>query len=117
NGLKMLGNRLGVEAIGFKYYGGYEVFFESDSESYNECLKNIEKVNRLLFQLFGENVFSFQPDNFGFAKKKELVIYNRFEGQIDTGNMMQNLLKQVYQNDILILNQQKVIGFEDVGNS
>lgn len=117
NGLKMLRNRLGDEAIGFKNYGGYELFFESDSETYHECLQNIEAVNRLLFPLFGENVFSFQADTFGFAKKKDLVIYNRFEGQIDTGNMMQNLLKQVYQNDILILNHQKVIGFEELSNS
>src|SRR5690606_11824815 len=61
NGLNMLRSRLGDEAIGFKNYGGYGLFFESDSETYNECLKNIEKVTRLLFPLFGENVYSFQP--------------------------------------------------------
>lgn len=116
NGLKMLRNSLGDTSIGFKNYGGYELFFENDSETYQECLDNIDSINRLLFPLFKDNVFSFQKDNFGFAKKKEQLIFNRFEGQIDTGNMMQSLLKKVYQNDILILNQQKVMGFEDSGN-
>lgn len=116
NGLKMLRKNLGDSSIGFKNYGGYELFFENDSETYQECLENIDSINQLLFPLFKDNVFSFQKDNFGFAKKKEQIIFNRFEGQIDTGNMMQSLLKKAHQSDILILNQQKVISFEDSGN-
>src|SRR5690554_7712455 len=33
NGLKMLRNSLGDTSIGFKNYGGYELFFENDSET------------------------------------------------------------------------------------
>jgi glycine/D-amino acid oxidase-like deaminating enzyme len=42
-------------------------------------------------------------------------IFNPFEAQIDTGNMMQKLLKQAVSNDILILNQQTVTSFVDKG--
>jgi hypothetical protein len=41
-----------------------------------------------------------------FNGTKEYLIYNPFEGQIDTGNMMQALLKNAYSENILILNQQ-----------
>jgi hypothetical protein len=41
--------------------------------------------------------------------------FNPFEAQIDTGNMMQKLLKQAVSNDILILNQQTVTSFVDKG--
>src|SRR5690606_39447222 len=44
------------------------------------------------------------------------LIFNSLEGQIDTGNMMQALLKEAYKNDILILNHQEVLHFEDSGN-
>jgi hypothetical protein len=41
----------------------------------------------------------------------EHLVFNPFEAQIDTGNMMQKLLKQAVSNDILILNQQTVTSF------
>jgi hypothetical protein len=57
--------------------------------------------------------FAKQIDRFGFKGTK---IYNPFEGQIDTGNMMQALLKCLRAN-ILILNQQTVTSiFEKIGS-
>jgi len=61
--------------------------------------------------LFKTDVFSKEIDRFGFEGIHENLIFNPFEGQIDTGNMMQALVKATIQNDILILNQQKVLGF------
>src|SRR5690606_21973242 len=52
------------------------------------------------------------PDLHSFPTRRS----SDLEGQIDTGNMMQNLLKEVYKNDILILNKQKVLSFQDLGN-
>ena len=57
-----------------------------------------------------------QVDRFGFQGTKEYLIYNPFEGQIDTGNMMQALLKKAYSENILILNQQTVTSYSDKGN-
>jgi hypothetical protein len=36
-----------------------------------------------------QTFFAKQVDRFGFNGTKEYLIYNPFEGQIDTGNMMQ----------------------------
>jgi glycine/D-amino acid oxidase-like deaminating enzyme len=44
------------------------------------------------------------------------LISNPFEAQIDTGNMMQALLKQAVSANVLILNQQTVTSYMDKGN-
>src|SRR5690606_31593589 len=80
------------------------------------CLDNLPKVNQMLSDYFSSEVFSIKLNVFGFGKCKEKMIFNPFEGQIDTGNMMQNLLKEVYQNNILILNKQELLSFQDFGN-
>ncbi len=116
-GLQLLRNRLRDKTIDFQQNGGYELFFENDTEMYEKCLDNLPKVNKMLFDYFGSDVFHLKTNLFGFGKCKEKLIFNPFEGQIDTGNMMQNLLKKVYENDILILNKQELLSFQDLGNS
>jgi hypothetical protein len=59
-------------------------------------------------------VFVKEIDRFGFNGLGTFS-FNPFEAQIDTGNMMQKLLKQAVSNDILILNQQTVTSFVDKG--
>jgi len=115
-GLQLLRKRLGDKAIDFQQNGGYELFFDNDTEIYEKSLDNLPKINQMLSDYFGSEVFSIKSNVFRFGKCKEKMIFNPFEGQIDTGNMMQNLLKEVYKNDILILNKQKVLSFQDLGN-
>ncbi len=111
-GLHLLRKNLGDQAIGFKNFGGYELFQESDNETYSECISRLKEVNSLLFPLFESAVFEVKPDSFSFANIKEKVIFNPFEAQIDTGMMMQALLKKAVQNDILILNNQTVLDYQ-----
>src|SRR5690606_16070168 len=59
---------------------------------------------------FKASVFTKEVDRFAFGRTNGYLIFNPFEAQIDTGNMMQALLKLAAANDILILNKQKVIG-------
>lgn len=115
-GLQLLRKRLGDKTIDFQQNGGYELFFEKDSEMYQKCLDSLPKINLLLSNYFNSEVFRINPNNFGFKNCKENLIFNPYEGQIDTGNMMQNLLKEVYKSDILILNKQELVSFEDLGN-
>ena len=70
-------------------------------------------VNDILKPVFKSNVFVKEVDRFNFKGIFEHLIFNPFEGQIDTGNMMQALLKEAISNDILILNQQNVTTFTD----
>src|SRR5690554_49565 len=115
-GLQLLRKRLGDKAIDFQQNGGYELFFEKDSDIYEKCLDNLPKINRMLSDYFKSEVFSIKPNHFGFRNCKEKLIFNPFEGQIDTGNMMQNLLKEVHNNNILILNKQELLSFQDLEN-
>lgn len=112
-GLRMLRQRLGDAAIDFKPYGGYELFLENDVAGYEECLRRMPFVNEVLRPLFKADVFAREVDRFGFKGIHEYLIFNPFEGQIDTGAMMQALLRTVHAHNILLLNSQTVTGFHE----
>ena len=114
-GLKLLRKRVGDEKLDFKLFGGYELFLKENESDYLECINKLPFINEILQPLFKAAVYSKEIDRFGFNGIFESVIFNPFEGQIDTGNMMQELLKQAAANDILILNQQKVTSYNDNG--
>ena len=116
SGLQLLRKRLGDATIDFKPYGGYELFLKEDETTYAECLQKLPFVNDILKPLFKTDVFTKEVDRFDFKGIHEYLIFNPFEGQIDTGNMMQALLKEAHANNILILNQQNVTDFQDTGN-
>ena len=115
NGLHLLRKNLGDDIIDLKPHGGYELFLEHDDLTYKECLQKMPFVNDLLRPLFKTDVFEKQIDRFNFGKIKNYCIFNPFEAQIDTGSMMQALLKKVHTNNIQILNNQTVRDFTDLG--
>ncbi|NRS90298.1 glycine/D-amino acid oxidase-like deaminating enzyme [Flavobacterium sp. 7E] len=115
-GLQLLRKRLGDAVIDFKPYGGYELFLNKDESSYTECMSKLPFINEILKPLFKTAVFAKEVDRFDFKGIHEYLIFNPFEAQIDTGNMMQALLKNAYAENILILNQQTVTSFLDKGN-
>lgn len=114
-GLKLLRDGLGDDQICFKPYGGYELFGPND-DTFATCLEMMPRVNEMLRPLFGRDVYSVVDDPFGFGSSEKQLIYNAFEAQIDSGKMMQALLKKAVSRDILILNRQHVTGFSDAGN-
>ena len=115
-GLQLLRKRLGDAAIDFKPHGGYELFLKEDESGFNECISRLPFINEILKPLFKADVFSKEVDRFGFENIQEYLIFNPFEAQIDTGNMMQELLRQAVSANILILNQQTVTAYADLGN-
>lgn len=115
-GLQLLRKSLGDSAIDFKPYGGYELFLKEDESGFNECISKLPFINEILKPLFKADVFSKEVDRFGFENIEEYLIFNPFEAQIDTGNMMQELLKKAISENILILNQQTVTSYADLGN-
>lgn len=116
-GLQLLRKRLGDATLDFKPFGGYELFLQDDDATYSECLQKMPFLNEILKPLFKADVFSKQVDRFAFANIKEYSIFNPFEAQIDTGNMMQALLKEAISKDILILNQAEVSSYTDKNDS
>jgi len=117
NGLQLLRKNLGDATIDFRPYGGYELFLKEDENSFSECSNKLPFINEILRPLFKADVFAKEVDRFGFGGINEYLIFNPFEAQIDTGNMMQALLKQAIAKDILILNQQTVTSYLDNENS
>lgn len=110
-GLQLLRKRLGDAAIDFKPFGGYELFLKEDESTYHECLARLPLINEILKPLFKTDVFAKEVDRFEFKGIHEYLVFNPFEAQIDTGNMMQALLKQAVSENILILNQQTVTSY------
>lgn len=112
-GLQLLRKRLGDQTIDFKPYGGYELFLKDDDSTYQECLQKMPFINDILKPLFKNEVFSKEVDRFGFSGIHDYLVFNPFEAQIDTGNMMQALLREAVSKDILILNQAEVADYAD----
>lgn len=112
-GLELLRKNLGDKTIGYESYGGYELFTSEDKELFEECVSELDYVNKLLFPIFGKPVFTVEKDPFGFKKVQKKLIYSAFEAQINTGQMMAALLQKANSAGIRILNNVTVEGFTD----
>lgn len=113
-GLELLRKRLGDTHIGYREYGGYELF--DDDERFRECTEQVHYLNKQLRQFMKEKeVYSIanrRIAGFGFKGIKGLL-FNKKEGQIDTGRMMTELLKLAQSKGVLILNRVEVQRLED----
>ncbi|TBX71053.1 FAD-binding oxidoreductase [Flavobacterium silvisoli] len=112
-GLQLLRKNLGDAAIDFKPFGGYELFLKEDDSTYVECLQKLPFINELLKPLFRNDVFTKEVDRFAFQGINDYVVFNPFEAQIDTGNMMEALLRKAVAQNILILNQATVTAYHE----
>ena len=117
NGLQILRANLGDKHIDYQNNGGYELFVDSDDQLYELCNQKEKEVNKLLQPIFKENVFTFSNNTLKFSRIKPQYCYNKFEGQLDTGKMMQALLNKVQGLGIHILNNTKVESFSSDSNS
>ncbi len=113
-GLQLLRKTLGDKIIDFRQYGGYELFW--DTAVLDQCLSKKEVINTLLKPIFNKDVFSFQKNIFGFKNDIGQYVFNRFEGQLDTGKMIVSLLHLVLKSGVKILNSTSVTSFEDFRN-
>ncbi|MDX1761064.1 MAG: FAD-dependent oxidoreductase [Christiangramia sp.] len=115
-GLELLRNNLGDDVIDYQERGGYELFKEADKELYEECLQDIPRINQLLKPVFNENVFEIAENEFGFKQIQPQLIFNKFEGQIDTGKMMSSLVKKAVAKGVRILNSVEVKSYDQSEN-
>jgi len=106
-GLQRLRQNLGDENIDYQQYGGYELFGNDEQEKAERCTDQIERLNKLFQPAIGSaaiySVADAKIPGFGFGNTSRMI-YNAFEGQIDTGKMMRILLNQVYNLGVLVLN-------------
>lgn len=113
NGLKLLRQTLGDQVINFQQLGGYEIFSDKDTELFESCVSNKNNINKLLKPIFRDDVFSLKDNIFNFKTINEDYVFNQFEGQIDTGKMMEALLQKAQSQGIKILNNISVESFSE----
>lgn len=110
-GLELLRETLGDKAIDLNMYGGYEFFLKDDEHAHTQCISRMELVNELLKPIFKEDVFRICENKFNFQHIRQPLIFNKFEGQINTGKMMEVLLHKVQAAGVKILNSVTVEEF------
>lgn len=113
-GLKAMRKLLGDSTIGFEQHGGFELFMPSDGDIFHQCLDLMPRLNAAFRKEIGEDCYSIADDllpKAGFVGVEHLI-FNRFEGQIHTGNMMRALTGLCHKEDITILNGVKVNDLE-----
>ena len=93
-GLKAMRNLLGDDQIGYECHGGYELFLNKDERLFHKCHDHLDRINKILFPIFNASTFLEKPTPFGFQKVHNSCFFNPFEGQIDTGKMMNALIKK-----------------------
>jgi len=118
-GLQRLRQNLGDSNIDYQQHGGYELFMADEIAHADKQIEKITYLNNLLKQAIGtDSIYSVANNkiaDFGFDKVSRMI-YNPFEGQIDTGKMMRALLTKVYDAGVLVLNSCAVINIKQHDN-
>lgn len=112
-GLNLLKKIIGEKAMDLRVFGGYEFFLKEDNEAHRSSISKIQHVNELLRPVFHEDVFSTCENKFKFKNIMQPMVFNKFEGQINTGRMMESLLHKVHTAGVKILNSVTVEEFVD----
>ncbi|TRZ46127.1 NAD(P)/FAD-dependent oxidoreductase [Robertkochia solimangrovi] len=115
-GIQLLRQNLGDKNIGYKNYGGYELFIKGDPEFFEACLENRKRLNKILKPVFGKKVFEVKENKFGFRRIQDHMLYSAYEGQIDTGMMMSQLHRKCISESIHILYGVTLHTFEELNN-
>lgn len=106
-GLQRLRQNLGDSNIDYQQHGGYELFMQTETAHADECIGQLGYLNNLLKDaITGHDIYAVADAkiaDFGFGGVSRMI-YNPFEGQINTGKMMRTLLHKAYQQDVMILN-------------
>ncbi len=118
-GLKALRSKLSDKQLDYKEWGGYEVFTNSDIDSYKQCLAEMSHLNNRLKEIIGTSMVYQKSDNnintFGFDQTKHLIV-NTQEGQINTGMMMKGLLEIATTAGVKIYNGIEIADWETHSN-
>lgn len=106
-GLLALRQRLGETDIDFYQNGNYEIFCPKDANLYQHCADKLPELNQILQEVLGINEV-FQTKNeliktFGLQDVNNLI-WNRAEGQLNTGKMMSKLLFLAQSMGVQVLN-------------
>ncbi len=106
DGLKLLRQLIPDKLTGYIPTRGFEIFTDNERDIYLNCMQRMDFVNNEIADTIGKNTFESADKligNFGFKSVNHLIS-NAYEGTIDTGLMMKNLLKLAQSKGIEIYN-------------
>ena len=93
--------------IGLEFNGSYEVFTNDEETKAKRLTGKLDYYNGLVEEAIGEErVFEIRKNSFGF-NITDSTIFNKLEGQLDSGKLMHSLHKLCAQKDIKVIH-----GFE-----
>jgi gamma-glutamylputrescine oxidase len=111
-GLALLRKRLGDRHLDYKALGGYELF--DDEQLFKQCLDATHDLNKSMQQVLGlKDCYTVTQNTHTFKTIKGALL-NKYEGQIDTGRMMQSLIFMAHRLGIDILNNIAVTAINDL---
>ncbi|HEY8027814.1 MAG TPA: FAD-dependent oxidoreductase [Burkholderiaceae bacterium] len=113
-GLNRLRARMDDAALGFECFGGSELLLEK----HLPALEQLDSLNAILHDLFGQNIFALDTEGLQRSKFGPLVkamVFNPLEAQIHSGRAMRSLAKLAAQQGIEIHTGAEVAGLEDTG--
>ena len=117
-GLSRLRQRIGDSPLGYREWGGFEVFRKEEKNIAEKCQAKMDDFNRAMRSITGQKetyqVANQQIAQMGFAGIDTMLV-NTAEGQIHTGEMMRNLLAIARSLGVEIYNGLGVEAIEDDG--
>jgi glycine/D-amino acid oxidase-like deaminating enzyme len=94
-GLDLLRSELGADVIGFQMTGGYEIFDDTADPHFQESLSQMGRFSSWVEDITGI------PDSYEFREVNGFPsIFNRLEGYLDSGKLLQRLLEKVRDAEI-----------------
>ncbi len=117
-GLGMLRSLLGDAMLGYSHSGGYEVFLESETDLYENCLGSLSYLNAELVNAIGKQAYWDAENKIeatGFAGVQHMIV-NQEEGMLDTGLMMRNLMALAQSLGVLILTGVEISSFTEAND-
>lgn len=115
-GVKRLLTRLGKDLTDYQQNGTYELLTEKELHH----LEKIDYANKVLFPIFGENVFevvNHKIKEMGFNENiVKALVFNKYGAQIDSGKTIKNLSEYVRKLGALIVTGAEVLDYKKTQN-
>jgi gamma-glutamylputrescine oxidase len=116
DGLQLLLKNVAADEIEYAACGNYETFTAEQSNLYEECVAQRERLNLELNKLLGEKEVFANADKdistFGLGEIKHLF-FNRAEGRLHSGRLLAVLQRKAQQQGIQILTGFEVKDFSE----
>ena len=105
SGIESLQNRFSKESLGYASCGGYEIF--NDEAGYAMYESQVHRVN----QLIGSDVFELRKTPSPITSYID-CIFNKYEGQLDTGRLYDALMREGRSSDIEVITGLAVVDID-----